>query len=207
MFGPRTTLDQGLDAFAKRSWKRARALLEQASLEGERAAAYHLGLLYWRGLGGEQDKQVAVYWFKRAAEDELPAAQDALAVALRGGAGVEQDRNEARRLFETAAAKGYAPAMVNLATMSQPPEARQWLTRAAEAGHEPAMLYLCDLVEAREPGEALAWLYACVTLSGHEGAAERAKNLARELAAPAIAAAQKRGRTLAKQAEAARRAL
>lgn len=206
LFGERTALEDGLAAFQRKQWRRARARLEEAALNDERTAAYHLGLLYWRGLGGGRDQQVAVYWFRRAAEAELPAAQDALAVALRSGQGVAQDRDEAKRLFTAAAERGHAPAMVNLATMCPPAEARRWLTRAAETGYEPAILHLSDLIEPHEPGEALAWLYACVALTGHDGATQRAKALARDLSASAIAAAQRRGRSFAKEA-AARRGL
>jgi len=199
MFGARTPLDAGLDAFAKRNWKRARAQLEDAAMSGERQAEFHLGLLCWRGLGGPQDRQGAVYWFRRAADAELPAAQDALAVALRSGSGCERDPEEARRLFTLAAERGHAPAMANLATMSPPDEAKVWMTRAAECGHAPSMLHLSDFLERRDPVESLAWLYAAAAFAGEDAAAARAKAFARELSAPAIAAAQKRGRAIAKQ--------
>lgn len=205
MFGARTPLDAGLDAFSKRNWKRARAHLEDAAMSGERQAEFHLGLLCWRGLGGPQDREGAVYWFRRAADAELPAAQDALAVALRSGAGCERDPEEARRLFMLAAERGYAPAMGNLATMCPPQEAQVWMTRAAESGHAPSMLHLSDFLERRDPVEALAWLYSAAAFAGEDAAAQRAKALARELSAPAIAAAQKRGRDIVKQLNAERK--
>lgn len=205
MFGARTPLDAGLDAFAKKNWKRARKLLEDAALEGERQADFHLGLLCWRGLGGPQDREGAVYWFRRAADAELPAAQDALAVALRSGSGCERDPEEARRLFTLAAERGYAPAMGKLATMCPPGEAQIWMTRAAESGHAPSMLHLSDFLERRDPVEALAWLYAAAAYGGETAASDRAKALARDLSAPAIAAAQKRGRTITKQLNADRK--
>ncbi len=207
MFGARSPLDRGLDAFGKKRWKPARAAFDEAALDGDRNAAYHLGLLHWRGLGGPVDRQVAVYWFRRAAEEELPAAQDALAVALRNGWGAEKNIEEARRLFTAAAQRGFAPAMSNLASLCEPGDARRWLTRAAEAGHTPAMRALCDMIEDKEPIEALGWLYAAVALSGDEACVRRAKQLARSVPAAGIAEAQKRGRTLARKAELARRAL
>ncbi len=205
MFGARTSLDAGLDAFSKRNWKKARSLLEDAALNGERQAEFHIGLLCWRGLGGPQDRQGAVYWFRRAADSDLPAAQDALAVALRTGSGCERDPEEARRLFLLAAERGYAPAMGNLATMSPPHEAQVWMTRAAESGHAPSMLHLSDFLERRDPVESLAWLYAAAAFAGEDAASQRAKAFARELSAPAISAAQRRGREITKQLNAERK--
>ncbi|MET0181893.1 MAG: hypothetical protein ABW199_03305 [Caulobacterales bacterium] len=206
MFRARSALDAGLDAFKKRSWKRARKHLEDAALAGERSAEYHFGLLLWRGLGGAQDREGAVYWFRRAAAQELPAAQDALGAALRSGMGAAQDREEAWRLFKLASERGYAPAMANLATMCDPVDARRWMIRAAQTGHEPSMLNLSDLIEQEEPIEALAWLYCAASVKGNETAAMRAKKLARTLSAAGIAIAQKRGRTLAKDVKAALKA-
>lgn len=202
MFGARSGLGAGLRAFAKRNWKQARKHFEEAALLGDRSAEYHLGLLLWRGLGGPQDREGAVYWLRRAADQDMPAAQDALAVAIRSGVGVKQDKEAARELFKAAAQRGYAPAMANLATMCDPVEARRWMTRAAEAGDENSMLNLSDLIEQDEPVEALAWLYCAVSVKGHDGAAERAKALAKTLSAPGISAAQKRGRALAKDIKA-----
>jgi TPR repeat protein len=200
MFG-RSGLDAGVSAFHKKKWKRARTLLEDPAVKGERLACYHFGMLLWRGLGGPMDREGAVYWFRRAADDGLPAAQDALGVALRVGGGISKDSNAARTLFATAAERGYAPAMVNLATMSEFHEARALMVRAAEAGHTPAMLHVSDMIERAEPTEALAWLYAAVALTGNQGTAKRAKALARELAARDIAAAQARGRALVKRVQ------
>ena len=89
MFGARSKLDRGLDAFERKDWKRARRLLEEALQEEERAVGhYHLGLLYWRGLGGENEKRAAVDCFARAANDGHPGAETAYGIALRSGAGV-----------------------------------------------------------------------------------------------------------------------
>lgn len=199
MFGARSKLDRGLDAFDRRDWKRARNLLEDALQEEERAVGhYHLGLLYWRGLGGEADKRAAVDCFSRAARDGHPAAETAYGIALRSGVGVAKDNALAEQNFRSAAGAGDGEAMIQLATMSDPDDARRWLTRAADAGYTPAMLALSDFLMTRDQVEALAWLYAAVTLAGDDAARKRAAALAKELTAREIDEAQKYGRGFVK---------
>jgi len=200
MFGlGASKLDRGLDAFERREWKRARKLLEEAQQEDGRANGfYHLGVLYWRGLGGATDKPAAVDCFARAAAEGHPAAQTAYGIALRSGAGVAKDNDAARTNFRSAAGAGDREAMLQLATMCEPEEHRRWLLRASELGYAPAMLHLSDALMQREPVEALSWLYAAVTTSGDDAARKRAASLAREMSAAEIDEAQKAGRMYAK---------
>ncbi len=201
MFGG-SSVDRALAAFDQRQWKRARRLLEEALMDEESALVrYRLGVLYWRGLGGEADKAAAVRNLSRAAESGYPPAQTAYGIALRSGVGIAKDNDAARAQFRAAAGASDGEAMVQLATMSEPEDARRWLTRAAELGYAPAMPFLADLLMRKEPIEALAWLYACVSLSGDHGARERAEALAREMTAREIEAAQKAGRAYAKEIE------
>lgn len=199
MFGARSNLDRGLDAFERRDWKRARRLLEEALQEEERSSGhYHLGLLYWRGLGGEVDKHAAVDCFSRAANHGHPGAETAYGIALRSGVGVAKNNDLAQQHFRSAAGAGDGEAMVQLATMSEPDDARHWLTRAAENGYAPAMLHLSDFLMTRDPVEALAWLYASVSFAGDDAARKRAAALAKELTASEIDEAQKYGRGFVK---------
>lgn len=195
-----SALDKGLEAFAARGWKRARKWLEDA-MEQEQggACAYHLGLLYWRGLGGPTDKRAAAECFRIAAEHNHTGGKTAYAIALRSGVGVARDVEAARALFRAAALDaGDTEAMAQLATLSEPEEARRLLTRAAERGHIAAMRYLSDLIMRHDPVEALAWLYAAAALVGDHSARKRASALARELDAREIEEAQKAGRAYAR---------
>lgn len=200
MFGRgKTSLDKGLDAFARKDYGRARRLLEDAMMDGERAAAaYHLGLLYWRGLGGDRDQQTAVDLFGRAAADGHTAAQAAYGMALKSGVGVRRDLDAARSVLRSAAGAGNADAMTALAEISNRDDTRRWLTRASEHGHAPAMRALADVLMEDDPVEALAWLYADVSISGDAKTAERAEKLAHEMTADEIAEAQRMGKRFAK---------
>jgi len=198
MFGG-SKLDRGIEAFGKGEWKRARRFLEEALQDEERPNGfYHLGVLYWRGLGGPVEKEAAVDCFARAAELGHVGAETAYGIALRSGVGVAKDNDKARSFFRSAAGGGDRDAMIQLATMSEPDDARRWLLRASELGHAPAMLHLSDMLMRRDPVEALSWLYAGVALSGDEAARKRAKALAGEMTAAEIEAAQKAGRAYAK---------
>ncbi|MBX3428738.1 MAG: sel1 repeat family protein [Hyphomonadaceae bacterium] len=200
MFGARSKLDKGLDAFERKEWKRSRKLLEEALQDEPRPAGfYHLGLLYWRGLGGATDKTAAADCFERGAEFGHPGAQTAYGIALRSGVGVAKNADEALSQFRSAAGGGDREAMVQIATMSEPDEARRWLSRASDLGYAPAMMHLSDLLMKRDPVAALSWLYAAVALSAEDAARKRAAALAAEMSAKEIEQAQKIGREHARE--------
>jgi TPR repeat protein len=199
MFAGRSKLDRGLDAFERGEWKRARRLLEDALQTEERAGGfYHLGILYWRGLGGPVEKQAAAQCFERGAELGHSGAETAFGIALQSGVGAGRDVERARALFRSAAGAGDRDAMIQLASLSEPEDARRWLLRASELGHAPAMVHLACTLMQKDPVEALSWLYAGVTLCGDDAARKRAKALAREMTAAEIETAQKAGRVYAK---------
>jgi TPR repeat protein len=160
--------------------------------------AYHLGQLYWRGLGGPRDAAAAAECFRIAAEQGHAAAQTAYGVALRSGVGAPKDIDAARAAFRAAMGAGDVEAIAQLATMSDPDEARRLLIRAAEHGHVTAMRNLADILVTRDPVEALAWLYCAVSFSASDPARKRAAAIARELSARDIEDAQKAGRAYAK---------
>jgi TPR repeat protein len=198
VFG-RSKLDRGIDAFERREFKRARRLLEEALQEEERAGGfYHLGVLYWRGLGGPVEKAAAADCFARAADLGHVGGETAYGIALCSGVGVAKNVEKAHALFRSAAGGGDRDAMIQLATLSEPEDARRWLMRAAELGHAPAMVRLSDMLMERDPVDALSWLYAGVMLSGDETARKRASALAKQMSAAEIDAAQKAGRAYAK---------
>lgn len=199
MFNTRSKLDKGLTAFERNEWKRARKLLEEALQHEPRPTGfYHLGVLYWRGLGGSADKLAAVDCFARGAEFGHPGAQTAYGIALRSGSGIAKNNEAARAQFRSAAGAGDREAMVQLASMSEPEETRRWLMRASELGYAPAMIHLSGVLMQRDPVEALSWLYAAVTLSASDDARKRAAALAAEMSATEIEQAQKFGRDYAR---------
>lgn len=198
MFGlGKSDLDKGLEAFQAKLWKRARKHLEEAAGEQPTASGdYHLGLLFWRGLGGDRDAHAAAKLFERAALHGHVAAQTAYGVALRSGIGVRKDVEEARKLFRSAAGGDDLEAMLQLSTLCEGEEQIRWLTRASEMGHPGAMRALAELILADQPVEALSWLYASAAIAPTEEGRKRAAELAAEMSAEEIDTAQKTGRRI-----------
>lgn len=200
IFSPASELDRGLDAFQKKHWKKARAHLEDARRDGQKAICdYHLGLLYWRGLGGGIDKQAALHCLRRAAETGHAAAQTALALALEESAGSDAERQEAEALFRSAAGAGDPAAMTELSAFLDRQDAIDILERAVAKAHPPAMRRLSDLWLEEDMVEALAWAYVAAAMAGDPPTIKRAKDIANEMTASEIGAAQKLGRTRLKR--------
>jgi TPR repeat protein len=190
--------ERALDAFDQRRWRVARRLFERAGQERRAGADYHLGVLYWHGLGGPRDAKAAVACFARASQANHVAAQTAYGVALRSGVGTAKDNEAAIGWFRTAAAAGDCEAMLQWASMCEPRQALPLLERAAALGHAPAIVHLADAVMKSDAVAALSWLYTGVALTGDEAALARAQKLAREMTGDEIAAAQQTGRARAK---------
>lgn len=90
--------------------------LEQAR-EGDMFAQYNLGLIYRDGLGVSPNRQLALEWFTKAAEQGYAPAQFELGSLYYTGTGVEQDYETAFSLFQRAAAQDHALAQYTLGIM------------------------------------------------------------------------------------------
>ena len=66
-------------------------LLREAAEDGERLAQYQLGYLYGQGKKAKQDYEQAVFWYKRAAKQQVPDAQYLLCLSYSLGRGVPVD--------------------------------------------------------------------------------------------------------------------
>jgi hypothetical protein len=109
--------------------------------------------MYQNGFGIAQDYGEAVKWYRRSAEQELPAGQFNLGAAYQNGFGVEKDYVEAARWYRLSAEHGFAVAENNLGMMYHDglgvkkdyAEAVKWFRRSAEHGylHGQGWLGLC----------------------------------------------------------------
>lgn len=197
MFSQKSRAERGLDAFQRRNWKTARRLFEEIGHARRAGEDYHLGLLYWRGLGGDRDVKAGATCFRRAAEQGHAAAQTAFALALQSGVGVAKDEAAAISLFRMAAGAGDCDAMVELAALSNPDDANRLLRQAVELGHPAAMRRLAEQLLRHDPIGALSLLYAEATMTGDDAPRLRAAKLAREMKPAEITQAQRAGRALA----------
>jgi len=73
--------DDGKAAFAKRDYKAALLNWQPRAEQGDATAQYGLGRLYFFGLGVQPDFKQAVFWFRKAADQNNPYAERRLALA------------------------------------------------------------------------------------------------------------------------------
>ena len=67
--------------------------------------------MYYTGNGVEKCDEMAVFWFKKSAEQGNAFAQYLLGSCLENGQGIAQDLDEAVLWYEKAAAQGHEGAM------------------------------------------------------------------------------------------------
>lgn len=126
------------------------ALLGVRADEGDTESALELGLLQESSACGEPDYGMAARYYKKAAEKNLPQAQNNLGALYYEGKGVEQDYAAAQRLYGQAAEAGHAVAQYNLALMigqgragePNPAGMIEWLNKSAAQDYPRAQAQL-----------------------------------------------------------------
>jgi TPR repeat protein len=73
--------DEGTAAFAKHDYRAALLNWQQRAEQGDATAQYGLGRLYFFGLGVQPDFERAVFWFRKAADQNNPYAERRLGLA------------------------------------------------------------------------------------------------------------------------------
>jgi uncharacterized protein len=124
--------------------------------DGDREAQFRAGLNYETGCGAPQDFVQAAQWYRKAADNGHPLAQNNLARLYLEGLGVAQSDAEAMKWYLRAASEGFAPAQNNVgymyetgragwntaASSSSDNEAVKWYRKAAESGSAAGELNL-----------------------------------------------------------------
>ncbi len=118
----------------------ARTIQQELQLAGD----------YLVGRGVPKDETEAAYWFRKAADQGDPAAQNQLGYLYSFGIGVQRDDEQAFRWFARAAGAGWQPAKLNLAVMylkgagvpRDPKLACQLLIELAQKGNARAEGYV-----------------------------------------------------------------
>jgi len=102
-----------------------------------------LGRMYKKGLGVERDHEIAVYWYRKAAEQGHANGQYNLGWMYTNSLGVEQYHEQAMFWYEKAAEQGHTQGQFNLGWMyykgrgvePDDEEAVFWYRKSAEKGH------------------------------------------------------------------------
>src|SRR4051794_35282008 len=82
--------------------------LKQKAQAGDSEAQTELGIAY-----RDRDPSQAAEWFRKAAEQGNPRAQNSLGVLYHGGHGVPKDFDQAFGWYKKAAAQKYGPGVFN----------------------------------------------------------------------------------------------
>jgi len=141
---------------------------------GDVDAQYQVGLAYETGANVTMDEAEAARWFRQAALQGNVEAQYHLArLVSRGTKGLKQDYPTALKLYQDAAAKGFAPAMDALGQAYQQgrgtevdlTKAAEWYQKAADqkladAQNNLGMLYLEGKGVARDLNKAFTLFQA-----------------------------------------------
>jgi TPR repeat protein len=100
-------LQAGIDAFNSGDLPGAMALYEKAAEAGSPEAQVRLAYL----LDYAEDNEMAVHWYRAAADQDYPDGIGGLAEMYAKGEGVPKDLAQARELFEKAGEAGHAPSI------------------------------------------------------------------------------------------------
>ena len=158
--------DDALAAYRKGDFVRAMDEWAILAKHGDVAAQTNIGEMYLRGEGVDKDREVAIYWFRKAAGRDFPEAEFRLGRAYLG-----DDNEEAVRWFKSAIEHGHVQALNSLATLYEQGgqgvqqnlgEAFRLRLRAAESGNVVAGAMLGTMYAEgkgvpRDDAEAAKW--------------------------------------------------
>ena len=159
-------------------WDKAALYFRRAAELGDVEAQFYVGRMLHSGPPGSEyipleDLAEAAEWYKKAIASDHVKAMNNYALLLYEGQGVDQDIQQAMKLFRRSAEAGVAQAQWNLARHLLEPKAWRepdlidgirWLRKAAENGHGQSQLELAKRhlmenggVEQSLP-QAMRWL-------------------------------------------------
>lgn len=182
-------------------------LLEKAA-KGNLDAQIELAYIYESGTGVPVDKQKAIAWYRKAAEQGSAHAQFSLARQYQSQDGVPNPQaTEGIKWYRRAADQGHVNAKFNLFTIyryglgvpADYAESMKWLSMSAFSDYPPAQAnlgysYLDGIIIPKDPIEGLAWLY--IASSQHELSTKEYSDYSQKLGAGAVVAAQRRASEL-----------
>jgi TPR repeat protein len=124
---------------------------------GDRVAQYQLGQMYWNARGTGRDKNQALVWLKRSAQNGHPAAQHIIGTFYfsgdKVGSPMSLNHSEARRWLQKSSENGYAKSYFMLGSFYMEgiggpvnlDKAEHWLKKAKAANDPNAARGLQEL--------------------------------------------------------------
>ena len=110
------TFEEAVKRFNNKEYVEAYEIFSDLALNNDSNAQYNLALMNYKGIGVNQNKQLAFFWYDKAAENNnLQAINNLAQMYMLGEGGVKKDKAKARELYTKAAEAGYSIAQLNLA--------------------------------------------------------------------------------------------
>jgi uncharacterized protein len=167
--------DTPRDAFMRRDFKTALALLQPLADAGQGTALVNIGNIYGNGWGVPKDEVKALEYWRRAADKHVPEAFSNIAECyMYGRCGVTVDRAESIRWHIRAAEHRYISSMLTVSTLYN-----RGLGVPMDKAHALAWADLATANSASVPEEAMARMVLSQAL---EGATKRDRRSANKIA-------------------------
>ena len=147
-FADEPRLCRGIAYYEKGAHSKAYKLLLPLANAGYARAQLYIGDCYANGLGVFLDKEEAVKWYRKAADQDMPEAQHRMFVCCGDGAGIERNLSNAVKWCRKAAEAGLEEAIYDMGMIyvegrgveCNAKSAFKWFRKGAERGH-PGCLY------------------------------------------------------------------
>jgi TPR repeat protein len=142
------------DAYQRGDFAAAAKQYQARAANGDRLAQFNLAMMIFRGeTPGE--RQTAIAWLRKSADQGLPQAQYNLGLLYENGAGLPRSQTDATAWFGRAAKQDHTDAQVSLATQymlgrGAPRDMKQaaiWYERAAGGGDVAAQYIIGSFYE------------------------------------------------------------
>lgn len=164
--------DQAIAAYKAEDYGTAVEIWARLAERGNPRAQNDIGVMYSLGTGVEQDKELAMVWFRKAAAQGYALAQANIADSYYNGDGVPQNYGEAARWYRLAALSGDNESQFYMGEMSakglgmqrDPVRAFVWYRLASDNGYEdaaPALAVLSAGLNDDQLNRANALLAEC----------------------------------------------
>ena len=165
----KASLKKGTTSSSTKSSKKLADYIDSAR-KGDASAQFETGYCYYHGLGTSVDYAEAVYWYRKAADQNHRIALNNLGVCYELGKGVSKNYYEALRYYRKSADLGNSTSQCNLGlcyefgrgVTKDVYEAVKWYRKSAENGNDRGQYRLGRCYEnaigvPKNDSEALKW--------------------------------------------------
>jgi len=156
------SLDEGMNAYRAKAFNKAYDLLKPSAIAGDARAQFYVGQIYHEGKGAPQNYKKAALWYRKAADQGLPAAQNNLGFLYVNGFGVTKSFDIAYKWLNLAAAAGHEDAIRGVQNLS----AKMTTQQLAETEAKLGWMYHRGWSVEKSAKEAVLW-YRSAALRGH----------------------------------------